>query len=93
MTVICNIQNTGTSSKNYPGNKLTNIIIMIQKDLHKVKVKIFIVDTRRYCMSQKPVDPLRHVLRNIADVRFQRDSSVARHFDSDNDHSIQDLRA
>ena len=33
------------------------------------------------------------VKEHIADVRLQRDSPVARHFDSDNDHSIYNLRA
>ena len=33
------------------------------------------------------------VKEHIADVRLQRDTPVARHFDSDNGHSIQDLRA
>ena len=33
------------------------------------------------------------VKEHIVEIRLQRDSPVARHFDSDNDHSIQDLRA
>ena len=44
-------------------------------------------------MSEKPVGPLRPVLRNTLPMSTFRETPVIRHFDLENDHSIQDLRA
>ena len=72
-----------TVRRNFSCNR-TNVIYVIRCQKCTAQKILYVGETGR-CFETR-------IREQIADVRLQRDSSVARHFDSDNDHSIQDLR-
>ena len=63
----------------------TNVIYVIRCQKCTAQKILYVGETGRSFETR--------VKEHIADVRLQRDTPVARHFDSDNGHSIQDLRA
>ena len=63
----------------------TNVVYVIRCQKCTTQKILYVGETGRSFETR--------VKEHIADVRLQRDSPVARHFDSVNDHSLQDLRA